>query len=64
MPERDLLEQIKFLLITQGYAQLRSGERRSEKKARALLKKAADEVGISVTTKKGDNFVRADVKEG
>jgi len=59
---QELVERLEFLLVSQGHAQLRTGKRRTETVARALLKEAADNIGAAVTTTKGKGFVKAKSK--
>jgi len=60
--EKEMMANIEFLLVTQGWAQLRTGERRSDTKARTILQKAAKKVDIPIKTTKGEGFIRADEK--
>ena len=63
MTDQDLADRIIFRLIVSGSAQLRTGNRRTVTKARALLRAAAEEAGLEVTTTKEDDHVRAELVE-
>lgn len=58
----ELTERIASLLTEQGWAHLRTGDRRTDAAARALVKKAAKAAGVEVTVSKGDNYVKAELK--
>ena len=63
MSDKDLVDRIEFLLITQQYANLRTGEQRTLAKARSMMRKAAENVGVKVSTSNEGNYIIGRVKD-
>jgi hypothetical protein len=57
-----LKDRVAFLLVTQGWAQVRTGKRRTEAAARKILRGVAADIGMEVTTSKGEGYIRAESK--
>ena len=57
-----LTDRIAFLYIVNGEAQLRTGTRRTAAAARKVLKDAAKQAGVEVSTSASDGYVTASVK--
>jgi len=62
MTDDEVVANLRFELVTDGQARLRSGARRSATVARNLLKRAAEEAGVEVSIVKEGNGYIASVK--
>lgn len=63
MTDEEIRTSIVFQLLTKGSAQLRTGDRRNVSTARSILRSAAENAGLEVTTSKQDGFVLAELQE-
>ena len=55
----EITDRIAFLLIVNGEAQVRTGDRRSTDAARKLLKAGAKQASVDISTSASDGFVAA-----